>query len=146
MLRGALNRKLRSALASNHLVPSDDYFEWIRIVGQIAMQHDELTKEYFADQGPFENIQNTQKDHENNFSNHRPNKQPREWSVSGRERGPVGGVDSSGDTFMGGVNVANALRNSDGKPLRAKWKSKEQIAKLRGEGRCFRCEQKGCNT
>ena len=42
--------------------------------------------------------------------------------------------------------MANVLRNSDGKPLRAKSKTKEQIAKLRSEGRCFRCEQKGCNT
>lgn len=146
MLRSSLNKKLRSALASNHLVPSDDYYEWIRIVGQIAMQHEELTREYFADQGPFENIHNAKRDLENNVSDFRPSRQPRDWSVSGREQGPVGGVDSSGDTFMGGVNVSNVLRNSDGKPLRAKWKSKEQIARLRGEGRCFRCEQKGCNT
>lgn len=35
MLRGALSKNLGSALASNHLVPSDDYFEWIRIVGNL---------------------------------------------------------------------------------------------------------------
>lgn len=45
MSRGALSYKLRAALASNHLLPSDNYYEWIRIVGQIAMQHDELSRD-----------------------------------------------------------------------------------------------------
>ena len=29
---------------------------------------------------------------------------------------------------------------------RAKWKTKAQLEKLREEGRCFRCERKGCIT
>lgn len=49
---------------------------------------------------------------------------------------------------MGGVKVANVLRNSDSSHqyLRTKWKSKKkkQIARIREEGRCFRCEQNGC--
>lgn len=69
-----------------------------------------------------------------------------EWSVSGKERGLVGHVDSSGDTFMGGVNSAEVLRGPSGKPLRAKWKSPDQIKKLKEEGRCYRCERRGCST
>ena len=47
---------------------------------------------------------------------------------------------------MGGVNAARVLRSPNGKPLRSKWKSPEQIKKLRDEGKCFRCERKRCNT
>lgn len=47
---------------------------------------------------------------------------------------------------MGGVNVAKVIRGPNGKPLRAKWKSQDQIKRLKEEGRCFRCERKGCST
>lgn len=70
----------------------------------------------------------------------------KERGSSGQERGYVGGVDKAGDTSMGGVNMANVLRNQEGKPLRAKWKPPDQFDRLRSERRCFRCEQKGCNT
>lgn len=146
MLRGALNHKLRSALANNHLIPLDNYYEWIRIVGQIAMQHEELARGYYIDQISQNNRQNSWQAPENKFSDYKRNQKPGEWGSSGKERGMVGELDSAGDTFMGGVNMASVLRNSDGKPLRAKWKTKEQIATLRNEGRCFRCELKGCNT
>ncbi|KAI0991894.1 hypothetical protein K3495_g16293, partial [Podosphaera aphanis] len=33
-----------------------------------------------------------------------------------------------------------------GKPLRAKWKTREQIYRFQMECRCFRCERQGCNT
>ena len=58
----------------------------------------------------------------------------------------MGDVDSGGDTFMGGVNASRVIRGPNGKPLRAKWKSQDQIKKLKEEGRCFRCERKGCST
>lgn len=85
MLKGALNKKLRSALTSNYLVLLDDYFELIRILVQIPMQHNELTSEYFADQGLFENIHNVPRDLRNDFSDHRPSKQLREWNAARRE-------------------------------------------------------------
>ena len=146
MLRGALNQKLRSALASNHLIPSDNYFEWIRIVGQIPLQHKELEKGLQHDQGSHKYSYEAQGISYINFHDSKSSEQANGWGSSGTERGFVGKQDSVGDTYMGGINMANVLRNSDGKPLRAKWKTKEHIAKLRIEGRCFRCEQKGCNT
>lgn len=33
-----------------------------------------------------------------------------------------------------------------GRPLRAKWKTPEQIVKLQKDFRCYRCERQGCNT
>ena len=42
LLKGTLNHTLRAALTNNHLLPFNSYFEWIRIVVQIAQQHDEL--------------------------------------------------------------------------------------------------------
>lgn len=53
----------------------------------------------------------------------------------------VGNLDDSGDTIMGGINSAN-IANMERR--RAKWKTKAQLDKLRGEGRCFRCERQGC--
>ena len=47
---------------------------------------------------------------------------------------------------MGGVNSANVIRGPNGKPMRAKWKSREQIEKLKKERKCYRCERKGCST
>ncbi|KAI0996128.1 hypothetical protein K3495_g12053 [Podosphaera aphanis] len=38
------------------------------------------------------------------------------------------------------------LLGPNGLPLRAKWKTVEQIDKLRMECRCFRCERQGCST
>lgn len=147
MLRGALNQRLRIALASNHLVPSDDYFEWVRIVGQISMQHDELARTSFSTHNLPNHVTDLNSRKSLQSSNDIPsNNVGREWGTSGMERGFVGDIDSVGDTFMGGINMAHVLRNSEGKPLREKWKTPEQIARLRNEGRCYRCEQKGCNT
>lgn len=38
------------------------------------------------------------------------------------------------------------LLGPNNRPLRAKWKTTEQIEKLRREGRCFRCELPNCST
>ncbi|RKF63303.1 hypothetical protein GcM3_140023 [Golovinomyces cichoracearum] len=81
-----------------------------------------------------------------NLENSKFNSPAREISMSGKERGFVGDVDSSGDTFMGGINSAEVVRGPNGKPLRAKWKSPDQIKRLKEEGRCYRCERKGCST
>ena len=70
----------------------------------------------------------------------------RESGRSGTERGYIGEADSSGDAFMGGIYSTRILRGPNGSPLRAKWKSPEKIRELKNEGRCYRCERKGCNT
>ena len=146
-LKGKLNLSLRKALANNHLLPSDNYYEWLRIVGQIALQHEELEKDlnglgYLGSRNNnFHQKSAIQADNDKGAGNG-----SKELSVSGRERGRVGDVDSNGDTFMGGVNSANVLRGPSGKPLRSKWKSPDQIKRLKEEGRCFRCERKGCST
>lgn len=42
MLRNALNENIRRALSGNHLLPRDDYAEWVRIVSQISQQVEEV--------------------------------------------------------------------------------------------------------
>lgn len=144
-LRGKLNMQLRRAIANNHLLPYDDYFQWLKIVGQIAQQNDELAGEC----GEFELLGRSNQVHGRRIDQGMINESDntaREWSKSGTERGLVGERDSTGDTFMGGVNSARIIKGPNGKPLRAKWKSPDQIRKLREEGKCYRCERKGCST
>lgn len=147
LLKSKLNPALKVALANNHLLPSGNYYEWLRIVGQIAQQHDELHKDstihqFFAIRGEKSNQRAIDRNPENDV----PDFSAREISVSGKEKGYVGDVDSNGDTFMGGINSAQVLRGPNGKPLRARWKSPEQIKRLKEENRCYRCERKGCST
>lgn len=47
---------------------------------------------------------------------------------------------------MGGVNAINVIRGPSGNPLRAKWKSPEAIQSLKRQGKCYRCERRGCST
>lgn len=135
------------ALATNHLVPENVFREYVRIVSKIALQHEEVLKSVGNYQlpGHFKPEKN-----KNNleFSSGYDGIDDAvgKWGVSGKEKGNVGDVDSSGDTFMGGINAANLVIGPNGKPLRSKWKTPEQIQKLRNEGKCFRCERKGCST
>ena len=146
ILRGALKQRLRTALAGNHLIPLDNYSEWTSIVGQISMQFDEITREQVLNQNSSFCSIKTRNVTSNSNDRRVQMNEKREWGSSGTSRGYVGDVDSVGDSYMGGVNMANVLRNSEGKALRAKWKTQEEIARLQSEGRCYRCEQKGCNT
>ena len=135
LLRATLNQTLRIALANNHLVPEDDFSEFVRIVSKIAQQHEEIAKAPRERQAAyFNNSKPAQVKPENNSS------------YDHAKQNFVGGLDGAGDTVMGGVNMANVLRGPSGKPLRAKWKTPEEIEKLRRERRCFRCERKGCST
>lgn len=147
LLRGTLNYTLRAALANNHLLPPDDYFEWLRIVGQIAQHYDELVKVSSDPKYPGKIKRDAYKsDPESNLDTQKSRSYDINVGKSGTERGMIGDVDSSGDAFMGGVNAAKVLRGPNGKPLRAKWKSPQQIAKLKSERRCFRCERTNCST
>lgn len=50
-LRGTLNQTPRAALANNYNIPVDNFYEWTRIVSQIALQHDELAAGTLSTQG-----------------------------------------------------------------------------------------------
>lgn len=145
LLRGTINKSLRMALATNHLIPESDFSEFVRVVSKIALQQEEITKATcerpnleFKSLISNKSSQETSVGKEANFE--------REWSRSGGEYGYAGNSDNSGDIIMGGVNSANVIRGANGKPMRAKWKSSEQIEKLRKERKCYRCERKGCST
>ncbi|KAI0992888.1 hypothetical protein K3495_g15296, partial [Podosphaera aphanis] len=55
---------------------------------------------------------------------------------------PVGGIAHPRDVGR----PREVALGPHGEPLRAKWKTAEQIEKLQMECRCFRCERQGCNT
>lgn len=149
LLRSALNQNLKVALASNHLVPEDNFTEYIRIVSKIAQQHEEISKNVASFNGlgarSFErNRERTSWESSDRFIDHEDKNVG--WGRSGTERGHIGGLDRAGDTYMGGINTAEVLRGPSGKPLRAKWKTPAQIKRLKEKGRCYRCERKGCST
>ncbi|KAI0991732.1 hypothetical protein K3495_g16455, partial [Podosphaera aphanis] len=146
LLEGTLNMTLQIALASNHLLPPDNYFEWTRIVSHIAQKFDNLTKAsslyQFPESGRTGSARPSAEIGSATEAGRTTNK---EWSRSDRDNG-ASFLDSGGDTLMGGINSTQVLRGPNGKPLRAKWKTQAKIETLRREGRCFRCERKGCNT
>ena len=127
MLKGRLNHTLRVALASNHLLPEDYFYEWTGIMSRIALQHDELSKEPYRqavygkeNQSGLKNAQTLSPGIEAlKFP-------PREWTNSGWEKGIAGDMDSTGDTFMAGVNQAKVSSRHGGGTLIAKWKSPEK--------------------
>lgn len=55
---------------------------------------------------------------------------------------PSNGVANKNDVSR----PKEVARGPSGKFLRAKWKTADQIERLRMECRCFRCERQGCNT
>lgn len=146
LLEGALNQTLQVALASNHLIPENDYYEWISIVGHIAQRHDALEKggsrhPSYGNDSPYENNKFVSTNLYRGSGPVNP-----ELARSGHERGIPGDLDSTGDTFMRGVNHVRAPSGSSAGKFVSKWKSPDQIERLRRERRCFRCERKGCNT
>ena len=155
MLRGALNKTLRKALASNHLLPQNDFFAWTKIVGQISHQHEEIDVQPNRS-GGWVTSEGLDRSRNNQSVNglgrrevghiNRGGKFNAGWRPSNNTRRIVGEVDTAGDTFMGGVNSANVARGANGKPLRARWKSPDQIQRLQREGKCFRYERQGCST
>ena len=146
LLRTALNQTLKITLAGNHLIPDNDFAEFVRIVSKIAQQHEEIYKPFGSNQrighlraDADRNILEASRSSENEV-------RTQGWGRSGIEKGQVGRTDGAGDTYMGGINSVNVPRGLNGKRLRAKWKTPEQIRKLKEEGRCYRCERRGCST
>lgn len=140
MLQNAMSKKLTRALIGNHLLPDDDFGEWVQIVNKIAQQVERAEKklEWFpksgtgliSGQSPGIFRQGQGGGQTSRASTDQP-----------QEMDNVGTVDNSGDTIMGGINAANAAGKGR---RRAKWKSKAEVDRLRQEGKCFRCERKGC--
>lgn len=153
MLRNALNNTIRRALSGNHLLPRDNYAEWVRIVSQVSQQVEEVAhrgRRGFRRED-FVNTNTTVRSQEQ-FIKHRSHYN--EQQVPER-------FDAQGDVIMGGVNashpgqdLSNQLRSNRAESerlpksvkRRSKWKSPDTIRRLRTEGRCYRCERKGCNT
>ncbi|KAI0997446.1 hypothetical protein K3495_g10738 [Podosphaera aphanis] len=124
LIERALNKRLLHALAGNHLLPDNDFTEYITIINKVSHQVDHL-------QGLTSNNFNTdiprsfEPRNQTLFSSNGGSQPGRVISEGGI--GQAGQLHSSGDTIMGGVNVTNVARGPDGQPLRAKWKSKDQI-------------------
>ena len=138
MLRNALNDNLLKALASNHLLPKNNYHEWVQIVGQISQQLEMVgaRSRYRPLQNLISSPEKLSKVYESTQSNFRSQ------IINPRQ----GEKDSSGDTLMGEIMASGVGPNSRTERRRAKWKSPSEIDRLREEGLCFRCERRGCNT
>ena len=145
MLRSSINRKLSQTLAGNHLLPDNDFSEWIRIVNKVAQQV-EMSERYF--QGQRSQHRSDFKPNMDSALEIPPNKyreESHDYEVdpSRGDKNRVGNLDGAGDTIMGGINTSGVAK---GERRRALWKNKAKIDKLRLEGKCFRCERRGCIT
>lgn len=148
MLENALNNRLTQALAGNHLIPDDNFDEWVVIVNKVAQ------KVEMADQRCRWTAGRNHSAGPSRYSNSSfveppkagysltSNQEQRESLPVNEPRQPVE-MDESGDTIMGGINNA-VIGNKERR--RAKWKSRAEIDRLRQEGKCFRCERRGCNS
>ena len=150
MIRTCLSDKLIRKLAGNHPLPENNFSEWVRIVNQVAQQL-EMVYSRARRQNP-RTQQNTIPgrrgelqagiDRGSDIGNRCPaDKGERNHGKLTYASTQPGELDWSGDTIMSGINAA-AIAGKEKR--RAKWKSEAQIAQLRKEGRCFRCERQGC--
>ncbi|KAI0991862.1 hypothetical protein K3495_g16325 [Podosphaera aphanis] len=142
MLQSALNRKLTTALAGNHMLPDDDFNEWIQIVNKVSQRLEMVDVRF----GSWQNLSLPEAQKDGKFSRSNTNKHASEGKIMDSQdnndnwRPQAGDLDDSGDTVMGGINAASVERR------RAKWKTRAELEKLKQERRCFRCERQGCIT
>ena len=105
MLRNFLNDRLITTLAGNHLLPEDNFNEWVRIVGHVAQQlevvdgRNRRLKQYSQLNSVLSN--DSDKSRSGNSDVTRTQNFD-EFTRSGSEFGRAGQLDSSGDMFMGG--------------------------------------------
>lgn len=97
LLGGTLNQTLRTALASNHLIPDDDFTEYVRIVSKISQQHEGIHKSAHTRNFDLQNFHclksgpaSGSNANENRDYNHQ------DWSRSGIDYGYAGKIDSGG--------------------------------------------------
>ena len=140
MLRNALNDSLLKALAGNHLLPKNDYNEWVQIVGQISQQLEMVgaRSRHRPSQGLITSTENPR----NFYEEAGPRNNVRSQNFYPRQEEK----DASGDTIMGEIMASGVAQSSGGERRRAKWKSPSEIERLREKNLCFRCERKGCST
>ena len=150
MLQNGLNKKLTIALAGNHMLPDDDFNEWVRIVNKIAQRLETADNRFngrrvHGSLNEFDGGYQAAGRPRASFVSHAKSDEGVTKNIGDQYEGheQYRNVDESGDTIMGGINAA---RVANQERRRAKWKSKSQLEKLRQEGRCFRCERKGCVT
>ena len=151
LLQNALNKKLTMALASNHMLPDDDFNEWVNIVNRVAQQFEIAESRFYGRRDytyPDANLWHGNRDKGRTIGNNGINWLPHNQISDNFDSrfsnlGKDGAVDESGDTVMGGVNAMGVVKDER---RRAMWKTKSQLEILRQEGRCFRCERKGCIT
>ena len=48
LLQNALNKKLTMELASNHMLPDDDFNEWVNIVNRVAQQFEIAESRFYG--------------------------------------------------------------------------------------------------
>ena len=162
MLRPAINLKLSTSLIPVEL-PESDYKAWVRKVGGVAAKleahpgykSDSHTKTWYAKGAPGVTYPTAK-----GGSSSRDQQE-----AQGND--PPATVDTDGDIQMSGIDQLAALlvnaigraqkkerethgnrtfsTNSVGGPDKpcAKWITSEELAKLAGAGRCFRCKRKG---
>ncbi|KAI0990899.1 hypothetical protein K3495_g17288, partial [Podosphaera aphanis] len=115
MLEETLNHTMRLALAGNHLLPPDNFFEWVRIVTHVAQRYEVLLKGSNLSHIPSSVETSTDKFHTgNNFKGDVQEASSNGWTRPGNRRESVHDVDASGDTIMGGIYSAEILRGPNG--------------------------------
>ncbi|KAI0991623.1 hypothetical protein K3495_g16564, partial [Podosphaera aphanis] len=131
MLENAISKRLTQALAGNHLLPDNDFSEWVRIVNKIATQVERADKKLGWASGPQYRSSgqnpNTGKEGICEDSTNEPVTYQQNLDDTTRPNfrvGQVADLDASGDTIMGGINAANV-----GKKIRAraKWKTSSEL-------------------
>ncbi|KAI0994788.1 hypothetical protein K3495_g13394 [Podosphaera aphanis] len=147
MLQNSINKKLTRALVGNHLLPDNDFREWISIVNKVAQQVERAEKKsvwVMGQGGPGFGTSPGVKDSATGSSLKEPShryQMPEASRKPALEFDQDTAVDESGDVIMGGINSAKVAGKFQG---RANWKSRAQLERLKEEGKCYRCERKGC--
>lgn len=145
MLENALNDRLTQALAGNHLIPDNDFNEWVRIVNKVAQKVEMADQRSRWTAGRRVNGATQFYNQKNDAPKREFNLEP----IQGRQEAQTSGarevedLDASGDTMMGGINNT-AVGGKERR--RAKWKTRAELDNLRKEGKCFRCERRGCTS
>lgn len=140
VLRNALNYGLSKAIAGNRLLPSDDYKEWVRIVGQIYQQVEMARNRHILPTlrrkiSPIGSSQS--KGEEAGLGKSSASEDNDIW---------IEKLDSSTNKSRGNIIKSDDETDTTNFQRRAEWKSPSQIRRLREEGLCFRCERRGCSS
>ena len=152
MLQNSLTDNLKRTLAGNHLLPSDNFNEWVSIVNKVAQPLEMVESSSKRRRNFHPNFDYSENSCESSTDNvtHRQNgykdyfeKGRIPMESHGKQQSHRDEVDGAGDTIMGGINAASVPVRER---RRAKWKTQAQLEKLRKEGRCFRCERQGCSS